>query len=82
MLVVKKNASVNISNEIGKLLMSDEIKADDVTVSIMREARPDGLQGYSMSNPYKGVGRGKRYLAQNCNYWFSRGNENSRYYCE
>ena len=64
LLVVKKNASVNISNEIGKLLMSDEIKADDVTVSIMREARPDGLQGYSMSNPYKGVGRGKPYLAQ------------------
>lgn len=39
----------------------DEIKADDVTVSIMREARSDGLfqylveHEYSMSNPYKGI---------------------------
>lgn len=96
LLVIKKNASVNISNEIGKLFRGhniieykspedhldiddfyktgayaslyksygktvDEIKADDVTVSIMREARPDGLfqyfeeHGYSMSNPYKGI---------------------------
>lgn len=96
LLVVKKNTSVNISNEIGKLFRGhnimeykspedhldidnfyktgayaslyksygktvDEIKADDVTVSIMREARPDGLfqyleeYGYPMSNPYKGI---------------------------
>lgn len=96
LLVVKKNASVNISNEIGKLFRGhnimeykspedhldidefyktgayaslyksygktvDEIKADDVTVSIMREARPDGLfqyleeHGCPMSNPYKGI---------------------------
>lgn len=96
LLVVKKNASVNIANEIGKLFRGhnimeykspedhldidgfyktgayaslyksygetiDEIKADDVTVTIMREARPDGLfqylveHGYSMSNPYKGI---------------------------
>lgn len=96
LLVVKKNASVSISNEIGKLFRGhnimeykspedhldiddfyktgayaslyksygktvNEIKADDVTVSIMREARPDGLfqylkeHGYLMSNPYKGV---------------------------
>lgn len=96
LLVVKKNASVNITNEIGKLFRGhniieykspedhldiddfyktgayaslykaygetvDEIKADDVTVTIMREARPDGLfqyfarQGYSMSNPFKGI---------------------------
>lgn len=96
LLVVKKNSSVSIFNEIGKLFRGhnimeykspedhldiddfyktgayaslyksygktvDEIKADDVTVSIMREARPDGLfqyleeHGYSMSNPYKGI---------------------------
>ena len=96
LLVVKKNASVSISNEIGKLFRGhnimeykspedhldiddfyktgayaslyksygktvNEIKADDVTVSIMREARPDGLfqylkeHGYLMSNPYKGI---------------------------
>ncbi len=96
LLVVKKNAYVNIANEIGKLFRGhnimeykspedhldiddfyktgayaslyksygktvDEIEADDVTVTIMREARPDGLfqylveHGYSMSNPYKGI---------------------------
>lgn len=96
LLVVKKNASVSISNEIGKLFRGhnimeykspedhlniddfyktgayaslyksygetvDEIKADDVTISIMREARPEGLfqylekHGYPMSNPYKGI---------------------------
>lgn len=96
LLVVKKNASVSISNEIGKLFRGhnimeykspedhldiddfyktgayaslyksygktvNEIKADDVTVSIMREVRPDGLfqylkeHGYLMSNPYKGI---------------------------
>ncbi|MCM1039453.1 MAG: hypothetical protein NC314_11410 [Roseburia sp.] len=96
LLVVKKNASVRISNEIGKLFRGhnimeykspedhldiddfyktgayaslyksygktvDEIKADDITVSIMRETRPDGLfryfeeHGYLLSNPYKGI---------------------------
>lgn len=96
LLVVKKNASVDIANEIGKLFRGhniieykspedhldiddfyktgayaslyksygetvDEIKADDVTVTIMREARPDGLfrylagHGYAMSNSYKGI---------------------------
>lgn len=96
LLVVKKNASVDIANEIGKLFRGhnimeykspedhldiddfyktgayaslyksygetvDEIKADDVTVTIMREARPDGLfqylagHGYTISNPYKGI---------------------------
>ncbi len=96
LLVVKKNASVDIANEIGKLFRGhnimeykspedhldiddfyktgayaslyksygetvDEIKADDVTVTIMREARPDGLfqylagHGYATSNPYKGI---------------------------
>lgn len=96
LLVVKKNASVNIANEIGKLFRGhnimeykspedhldiddfyktgayaslyksygktvDEIKADDVTVTIMREARPDGLfqyligHGYALSNPYRGI---------------------------
>ena len=92
LLVIKKNASVNIANEIGKLFRGhnimeykspedhldiddfyktgayaslyksygktvDEIKADDITVTIMREARPDGLfryleeHRYTISNP-------------------------------
>ncbi|MDE6601057.1 MAG: hypothetical protein K2K90_02605 [Lachnospiraceae bacterium] len=96
LLVVKKNASVHISNEIGKLFRGhnimeykspedhldidgfykagayaslyksygkavDEIKAEDITVSIIREARPDGLfqyfmeKEYLLSNPYRGV---------------------------
>lgn len=96
LLVVKKSASVYISNEIGKLFRGhnimeykspedhldidafyktgayaslyksygktvDEIKADDITVSMVRELRPEGLfryfkeNGYSMSNPYKGI---------------------------
>ncbi|MCM1241833.1 MAG: hypothetical protein NC314_03265 [Roseburia sp.] len=96
LLVIKKNTSVNICNEIGKLFKGhnimefkspedhldiddfyktgayaslyksygktvDEIKAEDITVSIMRETRPDGLfryfeeHGYFISNPYKGI---------------------------
>ncbi|MDE7325976.1 MAG: hypothetical protein K2N63_06855 [Lachnospiraceae bacterium] len=96
LLVVKKNASVHISNEIGKLFRGhnimeykspedhldidafykagayaslyksygkavDEIKAEDITVSIIREARPNGLfqyfmeKEYLLSNPYRGV---------------------------
>ena len=42
--------------------MKDEIKADDVTVSMVRERRPTGLfryfeehGGYSLSNPYPGI---------------------------
>ncbi len=39
----------------------DEIKADDITVSLIREARPDGLlqyfkgHGYPVMNPYRGI---------------------------
>ncbi len=96
LLVVKKNASVHISNEIGKLFRGhnimeykspedhldidafyktgayaslyksygktvDEIKSEDITVSIIREARPDGLfryfmeKEYLLSNPYRGI---------------------------
>ena len=39
----------------------DAIRADDVTVSLVREARPDGLfayfreHGYVTSNPYRGI---------------------------
>ncbi len=96
LLVVKKNTSACISNEIGKLFRGhnimeykspedhldidafyktgayaslyksygktvDEIKADDITVSMIREARPDGLFQYFKENecpiasPYKGI---------------------------
>ena len=96
LLVVKKNASVHISNEIGKIFRGhnimeykspedhldidafyktgayaslyksygktvDEIKADDITVSMIRGTKPEGLfqyfkeNEYSMSNPYKGI---------------------------
>lgn len=96
LLVVKKDASVQITNEIGSFFKghnimeykspedhldidafykagayaslyksygktSDEIKADDVTVSMIREAKPEGLfqyfkeHGYKVSNPHKGI---------------------------
>ena len=96
LLVIKKNASVKIANEIGILFRGhnimeykspgdaldidafykvaayaclyksygeklDAIRADDVTVSLVREAKPDGLfeyfrsHGYSISNPYHGI---------------------------
>lgn len=96
LLVVKKEASVQIMNEIGSFFKghnimeykspedhldidafykagayaslykaygktSDEIKADDITVSVIREAKPEGLfgyfekYGYKVSNPYKGI---------------------------
>lgn len=41
--------------------MSDERKADDITVSLIREARPDGLFEYfkrhniRITNPYRGI---------------------------
>lgn len=96
LLVIKKDASVRIDNEIGVLFRGhnimeykspedaldidafykagayaslyksygesvDAISADDVTVSLVREGRPDGLftyfsrHGYATSNPYRGV---------------------------
>ncbi len=96
LLVIKKEASVRIENEIGILFRGhnimeykspddaldidafykagayaglyksygervDAIRADDVTVSLVREARPDGLfayfreHGYVTSNPYRGI---------------------------
>lgn len=96
LLVVKKNPSICISNEIGWLFRghnimeykspedhldidafyktgayaslykaygerTDAIKADDVTVSVIRETKPDGLfryfgeHGYCVSNPHKGI---------------------------
>lgn len=96
LLVVKKNASVRIENEIGRLFRGhnileykspedhldidsfykvvayaslyksygaavDAIKADDVTVTLIREAKPEGLfryfrkQGYRLSRLYSGI---------------------------
>ena len=96
LLIIKKEASVRISNEIGSLFRGhnileykspddhldidtffktlayanlyksygktlDSIKADDVTISIIREAKPAGLfqyfkeHGYSISSPYRGI---------------------------
>ena len=55
----KTGAYASLHKSYGKTV--DEIKADDVTVSIMREARPDGLfqyleeYGYLLSNPYGGI---------------------------
>lgn len=96
LLVIKKNRSVHISNEIGYLFKGhniveykspedhldidtfyksiayaslyksygktvDEIKADDITVSLIRETKPEGLfryfieHGFSVVNPYPGI---------------------------
>lgn len=96
LLIIKKEASVRISNEIGRFFRGhnileykspddhldidtffktiayaslyksygktlDGIKADDVTVSIIREAKPAGLfqyfkeHGYSISSPCRGI---------------------------
>lgn len=96
LLVIKKDSSVHIANEIGYLFKGhniveykspedhldidtfyksmayaslyksygktvDEIKADDITVSIIRETKPEGLFRYfkehefSVTNPYKGI---------------------------
>ena len=96
LLVIKKNSSVHIANEIGYLFKGhnvmeykspedhldidtfyksmayaslyksygktvDEIKADDITVSIIREKKPAGLfryfeaHAFSVTNPYKGI---------------------------
>ena len=96
LLVIKKNPSVHIANEIGYLFKGhniveykspedhldidtfyksmayaslyksygktvDEIKADDITVSIIRETKPEGLfrylkeHGFSVTNPYQGI---------------------------
>ena len=96
LLVIKKDGSVHITNEIGYLFKGhnimeykspedhldidtfyksmayaslyksygktvDEIKADDITVSIIRETKPAGLfryfeeHSFSVTNPYKGI---------------------------
>ena len=55
----KTGAYASLYKSYGKTV--DEVKADDITVSIVREARPDGLfqylkgHGYSMENRYKGI---------------------------
>jgi len=96
LLIIKKNQSVEISNEIGRLFRghnvmeykspddsmnidifyksgayaslykaygrtADEIKADDITVSIVREAKPEGLfryfneKGVAIEKPFRGI---------------------------
>lgn len=96
LLVIKKEATVKIANEIGRLFRghnimeykspedgldidafykagayaalyksygktTDAVKADDVTVSLVREAKPEGLfryfkgHDYMVSNPYHGI---------------------------
>ena len=96
LLVIRKDSSVRISNEIGSLFKghnimeykspedgldiddfykagayaslyksygrtTDAVRADDVTVSLVREAKPEGLfryfkeHSYSVSNPYRGI---------------------------
>lgn len=96
LLVIKKDVSVKLINEIGDIFRghnimeykspedhldidafykagtyaslykaygetTDEIKADDITVSLVREAKPRGLfqyfkeHNYSISNPYHGI---------------------------
>ena len=55
----KTLAYANLYKSYGKTL--DSIKADDVTISIIREAKPAGLfqyfkeHGYSISSPYRGI---------------------------
>ena len=55
----KAGAYASLYKTYGK--SSDEIKADDITVSLLREAKPEGLlsyfkeHGYEVSNPYKGI---------------------------
>lgn len=96
LLVIKKEASARVGNEIGAFFLGhnimeykspedhldiddfyktlayaglykaygetvDERKEDDITVSLLREARPEGLfryfegHGYTVSNPHKGI---------------------------
>ena len=96
LLVIKKDAGVEIGNEIGKLFRGhnimeykspgdhldidvfykagayaglyksygskvDERKAEDITVSLVREGKPEGLfayfqeHGYRLSNEYRGI---------------------------
>lgn len=96
LLVIKKEASVQIENEIGTFFQGhnimeykspkdhldidafyksmgyaclyksygrtlDERKADDITLTLVREVKPEGLfqyfetHGYPISNPYKGI---------------------------
>ncbi len=96
LLIIKKDAGIDIDNEIGRLFRGhnimeykspgdrldidvfyktgayaglyksygstvDERKAEDLTVSLVREAKPEGLfeyfreHGYRLFNPYKGI---------------------------
>ncbi|RKI93304.1 hypothetical protein D7V94_04925 [Parablautia intestinalis] len=96
LLVIKKDSSVRISNEIGILFRghnimeykspedsldiddfykagayeslyksygktTDAVRADDVTISLVREVKPEGLfryfkeHNYPISNPYRGI---------------------------
>ncbi len=96
LLVVKKEASVRIGNEIGAFFLGhnimeykspedhldidafhkalayaslyksygetvDERREDDITVTLLRETKPEGIfqyfkeHGYAVSNPYKGI---------------------------
>ena len=55
----KAGAYAGLYKAYGKTV--DEVKADDITVSMIREARPEGLfryfgeHGYAVANPYKGI---------------------------
>ncbi|MCM1424616.1 MAG: hypothetical protein NC415_12510 [bacterium] len=55
----KTSAYASLYKSYGKT--TDEIKADDVTVSVIREAKPVKLlqylkeHGYSLTNPYSGI---------------------------
>ena len=56
----KAEAYASLYKAYGKTV--DEIRADDVTVSLVRERRPEGLfryfrehGGYMLSNPYQGI---------------------------
>ena len=59
MLFTKSGAYAGLYKSYGERV--DAIRADDVTVSLVREARPDGLfayfreHGYVTSNPYRGI---------------------------
>lgn len=96
LLIIRKNTSVQVENEIGKIFKGhnifeykspkdeldidtfykamayaslyksygktlDEIKADDVTISLVRKAKPYGLfryfreHGYLVKEPYRGI---------------------------
>ena len=55
----KAGAYASLYKSYGKT--TDEVRADDVTVSLVREAKPEGLfryfkeNNYSVTNPYRGI---------------------------